>query len=48
VLVAVFFHHQLNLIRGLVLTSGDSSPIPIAVAVDQTLLIPTKFSVNRH
>jgi hypothetical protein len=42
------FHHQLNVVRGSVLTSSGSRPLPIAVAEDRTAVLPTKFNVNHH
>jgi hypothetical protein len=49
--VIVFFfdiHHQLNLVQGLVLASGGSSPLAIVIAADRTVVLPTKFSANHH
>ncbi|MCI70327.1 hypothetical protein A2U01_0091590 [Trifolium medium] len=37
-----------NLVRGSILASSGSSPLPIAVAGDQTVIIPTKSSTNHH
>ncbi|MCI50386.1 hypothetical protein A2U01_0071630, partial [Trifolium medium] len=42
------FHHQFNLVQGSVLTSSGSSPLPITVAGDRTVVLPTKFSDNHH
>ncbi|MCI46057.1 hypothetical protein A2U01_0067297, partial [Trifolium medium] len=33
---------------GSVLASSGSIPLPIAVAEDRTVVIPTKFSINHH
>jgi hypothetical protein len=37
-----------NLVLGLVLASSGSGPLPIVVAEDRTLALPTKVSVNHH
>ncbi|MCH82316.1 hypothetical protein A2U01_0003119 [Trifolium medium] len=34
--------------RTKVLTSSDSSLLPIAVVGDRTVILPTKFSANHH
>ncbi|PNX80191.1 F-box/FBD/LRR-repeat protein [Trifolium pratense] len=39
---------KFNLVRGSVLASSGSSPLPIAVAGDRTAVLPTKFSANHH
>ncbi|MCI29060.1 hypothetical protein A2U01_0050265, partial [Trifolium medium] len=37
-----------NLVLRSVLASSGSSPLPIAVAGDQTVVLPIKFNVNHH
>ncbi|MCI96128.1 hypothetical protein A2U01_0117428, partial [Trifolium medium] len=37
-----------NLVRGSVLASSGSSPLPIAVAGYRTVVLPTKSSANHH
>ncbi|CAJ2648242.1 unnamed protein product [Trifolium pratense] len=47
-LFSVAILRMFNLVRGSVLASSGSSPLPIAVAGDRTVVLPTKFSVNHH
>ncbi|MCI47554.1 hypothetical protein A2U01_0068796, partial [Trifolium medium] len=37
-----------NLVRRSVLTSSGSNPLPIAVAGDRTVVLPTKSNANHH
>jgi hypothetical protein len=42
------FHYQLNLVWESILTSSGSSPLPIAVWGDRTMVLLIKFSANHY
>jgi hypothetical protein len=46
IIILFNFYHQLNLVWGL--TSSGFILLPIAVAGDRTVILPTKFSANYH